>query len=330
MKRELFIITALVAGVASAGEFGVLIKGTHGFEADFKSPPAAGVYANDPGPLTSDTDHEYDDGYVRDNILADETTPDWGFDSKSQVAPVGGNYNNGAALTFSSSRTIGAGVNGSAESDGLEPGFELFYRGNLWQGECCSLGWRAGLTYQRVEIERRGIASFSTEVTTDVYTYNGVFPNVDNPAFPTPYDNTAPALLLPDVPDRAVMDGTQTYQYRREMDADLFGAKLGPFWQVQLFDGLSLRMGAGATMQWINSEFSYRDGNVSGGTSDSGWLFGGYASGDLEYAVNEKWKLFAGAEWSTQESFGQNVNGYEAELKGRSLVSGRFGLVRSF
>jgi len=330
MKKSLFLVVAVAAGMVSAGEFGALIKGTHGFEADFKSPSASGAYANDPGTLAPDTDHEYDDGYVRDNLLSAGTTPDWGFDAKSQVVPVGGSYNNGATLTFSSSRTIGNGVNESADQDGLEPGFELFYRGDLWQSDFCSLGWMAGLTYQRVGIESRGNASFTTEVTTDVYTYGGVFPNVGNPLFPAPYDNTDPALLLPDVPVRTITPSTQAYQYSREIEADLFGAKLGPIWELSLMDNLSLVTAAGVSMQWINSEFSWRDGASSGSTSDGGLLLGGYAQGDLEYAVSEKWRVFAGVEWSTQQSFDQSADGYEAELKGTSLVSGRFGVVRSF
>jgi hypothetical protein len=330
MKKSLFLIAAVAAGTVSAGEFGAVIKGTSGFTADFKSPSAAGVYANDPGTLAPDTNHEYDDGYVRDNLLSAGATPDWGFNSKSQVTPAVGGFNFGATLDFSSSRTIGSGVNKSADQDGLEPGFELFYRDMPWKGERSSLGWMVGLTYQRAGIKSSGTATFNTEVTTDTYTYSGVFPNVGNPLFPAPYDNTDPALLLPDVPARTVTAGTLAYQYNREINADLFGIKAGPVWELSLMDKLSLVTGAGVSMQWIRSEFSYTDGATSGATTDDGILFGAYAQGDLEYAVSDRWRLFAGVEWGTQQSFDQSADGYEAELKGASLIFGRLGVAVSF
>jgi hypothetical protein len=330
MKRKLFTVAALIAGTACAGEFGGVIKATSGFKADFKSPSASGVYANDPGALAPDTDHEYDNGYVRDNLLSAGATPDWGFNSKSQVTPAVGGFNFGATIDFSSSRTIGSGVNKSADQDGLEPGFELFYRDMPWKGERSSLGWMAGLTYQRVGVESRGSASFATETTTDTYTYLGVFPNVGNPLFPAPYDNTDPTLLLPDGSTRTVTAGTLAYQYNREINADLFGVKLGPVWELHLMNKLSLVTAAGVSLQWINSEFSYTDGANSGTTTDSGVLFGAYAQGDLEYAVTDRWRLFAGIEWGTQESFSQSVDGYDSELQGVSLISGRLGVAVSF
>ena len=333
MKRKLFTVAALIAGTACAGEFGGVIKATSGFTADFSSPSASGAYAKDPGTLTPDTDHEYDNGYVRDNVLSAGMTPDWGFTSKSQVTPIGGNFNNGATIAYSSEKTTGAGVNKSADDSGLEPGFELFYRDLPWKGERSSFGWLAGLTYQRVGVKSRGSASFDTETTTDTYTYSGVFPNVANPFFPVPYNNANPLLLLPDLPlpgDRVITTGTRVYQYSREINADLLGAKAGPVWEVSLCKDLSLVMGAGASMQMIRSEFSYTDGAASGTTTDSGILLGAYAQGDLEYAVTDRWRLFAGIEWGTQESFSQSANGYESELQGVSLISGRFGVATSF
>ena len=331
MKKTAFLMLAAMAGSVCAGEFGGVIKATSGFKADFKSPSASGVYANDPGNnLAPDTNHEYDDGYVRDNLLSAGATPDWGFNSKSQVTPIGGNYNNGATLDFSSSRTIGSGVNKSADQEGLEPGFELFYRDLPWTGKRSALGWMAGLTYQRAGVESRGSASFATETTTDTYTYLGVFPNVGNPLFPAPYNNTDPTLLLPDGSTRTVTAGTLVYQYNREINADLFGVKLGPIWELHLMNKLSLVTAAGVSLQWINSEFSYTDGANSGTTTDSGVLFGAYAQGDLEYAVTDRWRLFAGIEWGTQESFSQSVDGYESELQGVSLISGRLGVAVSF
>jgi len=329
MKREIFTAAALIAGTACAGEFGGVIKGTSGFKADFKSPSASGVYANDPGTLAPDTNHEYDDGYVRDNLLSAGSTPDWGFNSKSQVTPIGGNYNNGATIEYSSQRTLGAGVNDSERGE-AQAGFELFYRAVVWESKRHSVGWLVGATYQRADIEMKGRASFATETTTDLYTYTGVFPNVGNPLFPAPYDNTDPALLLPDGAARTITGGTRAYDYSRKVEADLFGLKAGPVWRMNLYSELTLGVSAGATAQRVESTFSYRDGASSGSTSDGGWIFGGYVQADMDLAVGERWRLFFGVECTTQESFSQKVDGYESELKGSPLISGRVGVAISF
>jgi len=330
MKKTAFLMLAAMAGSVCAGEFGGVIKATTGFTADFSSPSASGAYAKDPGTLAPNSNHEYDNGYVRDNLLSSGTTPDWGFTSKSQVTPILGNYANGATIAYSSEKISGAGLSKSADDSGIEPGFELFYRDLPWKGERNSFGYLIGLTYQQVAVETSGSASFATEKTTDTYTYSGIFPNVGLPAFPVPYDNTDPALLLPDVPVRGITTGTRAYQYARKVEADLLGAKAGPVWEVSLCKDLSLVMGAGASMQWMKSTFSYTDGAASGKTEDSGMILGAYAQGDLEYAITDRWRVFAGAEWMSQQSFSQSVDGYNSNLQGASLISGRLGVAVSF
>jgi len=349
-KTNWIVVLGMVAGVAVAGEFGGVIKGTSGFEANFKSPAQPGDYANDPGGIGLNEDHEYDDGYVRDDgVGAVNQTTDWGVANKTQVAPAVGGYVNGAVLTFSSFKRSRLAMESSEDADGLEPGFELFYRTNPWMKESVSFGFVGALTYQRVSIEQSGIAFWQTETTTDTYTYNGDFTGVDVPNrqqpasgnfFDNPVDRVVGGVILPgggwilpggpDANPNRVTAGTQAYTYSREVDADLFGLKFGPNVEVMLIENLYLQLGVGASAQWIRSEFSYRDGAASGKTEDDGFLFGAYAQGDLQYAVSENWRVFVGAEWSTQESFKQDVDGYESELKGSSLVSGRFGISRSF
>jgi len=327
MKRELFLIVAVIAGAVSAGEFGVAIKGTSGFEAKFKSPSASGVYLNNPGvdPNTGTalipTDHAYDNGFVNGVGLSGggNGSSNWQIDDPAnQVA--------GNVVTFQSTKIMGGGVNTTEDNGGLEPGFELFYRDQLWRGDHSLLGWVVGMTYQRVEVNARGTEMWATETTTDTYRYDVAFP----PAGAVPSVNTGDLTQWLDPQGRIVTAGTLAYQYNREINADLFGIKAGPVWELYLMDKLSLVTGAGVSMQWIRSEFSYTDGATSGATTDDGILFGAYAQSDLEYAVSDRWRLFAGVEWGTQQSFSQSVDGYESELQGTSLISGRLGVAVSF
>ena len=330
MKTSVFVLLAALSVSVFAGEFGVAVIGTSGFKTRFNSPSASGTYANDPGALTHDSNHAYDNGYVRDNPDTPGLTPDWDFGTKSQVTPIGGNYNNGATIAYSSDKISGDGVNRTADDPGLEPGVEVFFRDLPWKSGRNTWGYMIGLTCQRLSVRSGGIASFRTEKTTDTYTYSGVFPNVGDPNFPVPFDNADPTLLLPDVPVRTIETGTASYPYMRRLEADLVGVKAGPCWEVRLSEDFALALGAGVSAQWIQSEFTYSDGDVSGKTRDDGCLLGAFLQGDLEYAVTDRWRLFAGAEWMTQESFSQSVNGYASQLNGNGLITGRLGVAYSY
>lgn len=335
MKKSAFMILAALAGSVSAGEFGAVVKGTSGFRAQFNSPSARGSYVNDPGTLTPNSNHEYDNGYVRDNPGPSGATPDWGFDREkgAVVTPISGSYANGATITYSSKNISGDGVNQSEDASAIEPGFELFFRDLPWKSQRTAWGYMVGLTYQRVRVKNGGTASFSSETTTDTYTYTGIgFPDVNLPAFPSGrYDNADPWLYLPDQPtSRAVTPGTDYYPYGRRLEADLLGVKAGPCLEVNLSEDFFLVLGAGVSAQWIQSKFTYSDAGVSGETSDNGCLSGAFLQGDLEYALTERCRIFGGAEWMLQQSFSQSANGYDSKLSGSSLVAGRLGVAFAY
>lgn len=330
MKMGVLLMLAALSGSVCAGEFGVAVMGTSGFKAKFSGPSVGGAYANDPGALTHDSNHEYDNGYVRNNQDTPGRTPNWGFDARSQVAPLGGDYNNGATITYSSEKISGGGVNQTEDGLGLEPGIEFFFRDLPWKSGRNAWGYRVGLTYQHLSARSGGTASFATEKITDTYTYPGVFPNVGDSDFPVPFDNADPTLLLPDLPVRTIEAGVVSYPYTRSLEADVVGVKAGPCWEVRLSEDFFLTLGAGVSAQWIQSEFAYCDGSGSGKTCDDGCLFGAFFLGDLAYAVTDRWCLFAGAEWMTQEPFSQTADGRESKLNGQNLVSGRLGVAFSY
>ncbi len=326
MKKTVCFGLIMLTGTCFAGEFGGLLKWTSGYNARFQNGGISGSYANDPGSAGANASHAYDNGYVRNNSTVLGYTPDWGFNSKSQVIPIGGDYNNGATISYSSASSASrAGVDQSVDCSG-ESGFELFYRDALWRRGRMTIGYMAAFSHQRVEAAYNGIAYLRSESTHDTYTYNGVFPNVGSPLFTDPYDNTDPMLWMPDSPARSVSSQATAYRYRRELDATLLGVKAGPNCGVQLMDRLFLNAGFGVALHQIQSEFYYTEGVASGRTEDNAWLWGAYVQGEISFAVNESCHLFTGAEWSVQESFSQTVDGYEAGLDGDSLITGRLGI----
>lgn len=115
--------------------------------------------------------------------------------------------------------------------------------------------------------------------------------------------------------------------YTRELDAGLPGLDLGPTLSVDHTERLRLSASLGATLTWIDSEFSYRDGSFAQGrTTNNDWLFGAYASADLNVLIGEHRGLFGGAAYTRMENFNQQTAGRSAELQFNDSYTVRAGV----
>jgi hypothetical protein len=292
----------------------------------------------DPGPDTGATaNRNYDNGYNRVDITGNNhqpgfpnTTWNWGFQGGGAV------QGNSIVLQSASSPATAVSRNNDA---GVNHGFELAYQRELRREE----HWRGGLEvafgFTTLQINDSRVLRNEVNLLTDTFAAPGGvealpgYPFGPNDSYSGSY--AAPGALLdsslgPGQRVRSVVAQAATVTGWRQLDADVYLFRLGPYLEFPLTGKLSLFINGGLNVAVGATEFSFAetvsyDGGPravrSGSGSQTDVLWGGYAGGGLAYAVNEQWGVFAGAQFQTAGRALNTQGGKEAVLDmGRTIV----------
>jgi hypothetical protein len=238
-----------------------------------------------PGPGVHAVNRTYDNGYVGvdDSGNAGDMTWNWGFnDAPGQPPAV-----SGTTLELRSTTSPAQGSS-SKETDDPHYGFEVGYgrvlsRGDAGGGTEVVFGIEGSFNMTWLDIENRESISGIATTTTDSYDMSGL------PVIPSsPYRGSSPTpggplpLLLPDSPfDRSTVDTPTTAVESGRIEGELYGFKLGPFAEVELWDVVGLQIRGGLAVVLADTEFEFTETLTPGGTttgrvSDDDWLFGGF------------------------------------------------------
>jgi hypothetical protein len=266
---------------------------------DFRN--LGGLQVSDPGPATGIADRNYDNGYNRiptpQNNLG--LTWYWGYFSPNSVQ--------GDSLVLQSDATPATASSGTYQRD-PQSGVELTYARELARGK----HWRAGLEgafgYTALWFRDNQTLNYFVDRTGDSFTLNGVIPPTE-PYYGLP---SHPAALIPAVPsDRTtiVVPGAATILGQRKLDADLFTLRLGPYLELPLSRKFFLNLSGGLTLGVADTRFSFQeqvlisdpyygislDSGIRGASgSHAEFLVGGYAGGNLAFAVSERVRVVGG------------------------------------
>jgi hypothetical protein len=273
----------------------------------------AGLAANGPGAPTGGVNHNYDDGYNRVDVTGNnhggfEGTWNWGYQNASQIS------GNNLLLHGSS---WGNGGTSSANPDEPQPGFELIFGRELGRAPRARWGLDSGFGFTDVRIQDSSPVTANQTLITDSYSLDGTIP-------PTaPYSGSAggPGPIINDTPTRTTSPGTSaTITGPRKFDAQLYSFKVGPYAEFPLTDHFALQLRGGLALVEIASQFNYNESStisvptpIASG-SHSGLQVGGYAAANLNYAFNDSFGLFAGAQFEDVGQYTQNLNGRKAVL----------------
>ena len=309
---------------ASPNRVGISYRVGYNIEASFSGVGRFAAQAS-PGPATGGVNHEYDDGYVRVDSTSNglDLTWYWGFESPSQAS--------GDNLFLHSTRGLG----GSSHSGGdeLHHGMEATYARELGTYKKARWGVEGAFNYLNVGIRDRGSTAADLEVTTDTYDLDGIDP-FHPPGSQNPYQGTltGPGPLIADAPiNRSVevIPGGTVVTGERELDANLFGFRVGPYIEWPLSEKWIVGLNAGFALVVVDSEFDFDETvtpssgsafNVRGSGSETDLLPGGYVGGSVAYQVAPSVTLFSAAQFQYAGEFEQEVRGKRAELDlGKSL-----------
>ncbi len=284
---------------------------------------------SDPGPATGGANHEYDDGYVRIDSTHNGMglTWNWGFDNPSQVI--------GDTLEMRSSRTVGDGK--SSADDEVQHGFEITYARELGTYRKARWGLEGAFNYTRVDMKQSGSVPVAVVTAVDTYDVSGIDP-FDPPGSQTPYQGTflGPGPLIPDTPigrrqeavSGAIASGS------RELNANLFGMRIGPYIDLPLSEKWMVTLNGGFALVAVNSDFKFSEAllgrSARGSDSATELLPGGYVGANVSYEVTPSTRLFAGAEYQHVGDFTQDAGGRRAELDLGNSVFVKMGITFSF
>jgi hypothetical protein len=292
--------------------------------------------------------YNYSDGYVYQSAFtgAPNLTWNWGYDAAP--APYK-QYTLGDPNVIFHQFTSPANASSTGNENTPQSNFELTYNRELLRGK----GWRAGLEaaagYGWLSIHDSRPLAGDLNVASDAYAVpidpeTGYGISNFGHDYPGPHQGqfAPPNALLGDVatplPGQVVPAGA-SITGSRQFDADLFGFRLGPYFEVPLSRRVSLDFSGGLALAYVNSTFKFNQTvtiagvgtqSQSGSGSHSGWLPGGYVAANLSVALSDKWALVVGAQFEDVGIYTQNLNGKQATLDLSNSIFVTLGLSYSF
>ncbi len=251
-----------------------------------------------PGPATGGgLLRTYDDGFVgvdsRNN--PDGQTWFWGYLDPAQ-------YQAGAATLGYTARTSTARSTSPERDDDPQFGGELSYARSLFEWGRAFWGVELGAAFTPLKIEDAATLTGTAQYLRDTYTLVAPPP----PAAPYIGTHHGPGPLLNDAPTRTQVTREVVYTGRREIEASLFGFRLGPVLDIPMGEPLSLQLSGGAYVVYADAEFMYAEtatiggGNVGaprGRVEKQDWTLGAYVRGQVLLSLSPALGVFAGGEY---------------------------------
>lgn len=280
-------------------------------------PPLEGSGATD-NPVA----REYGDGFVRvdSTVNAGGCTWYWGYNNDSQVQGVG---SEGGGTLLMHSTVSAASPGGLEQTDDPQHGAEIMYQHELARNERWRVGVELAFNYTWLDIRASRSAPPMLTRIVDAYALEGITPPL------APYAGTldGPGPLISDRFTRSTETGTAEgwdIASSRKLDGELYGLRLGPYFEFPLTESVALSLSAGLAAGYIDTEFSYRDtladgeGGVlasdEGSGSKHGFLAGAYAGAMFTVAVSERVGLFAAAQWQYLNSWKVSAGEHDVKL----------------
>jgi hypothetical protein len=303
--------------------------------ADFKG--LGGFTARtDPGANTlPGQNRQYDDGYVQSDVRGlPNQTWNWGYYDRNTLSP------GATAIDLNSSSSSASAMSPGVGGD-PQHGFELTFGRQL--GQSRGAGWGFELAFNFTDLTIHDATAVSTPVTriTDTYSFGGFAPPL------SPYYGTflGPGPSIGSAPTRVVGPGFSQASItgQRNLDAHVYGFKLGPYLETALAKPLKLTLGGGLALGMIESAFRFNEtvrvqtaenkvenDYRTGSSARDGFLYGGYVGGRFDCAISRALSLFIGAEYQTLGRFSQSAGGQEVRLNLGNAVFTTVGLGFSF
>jgi hypothetical protein len=291
-------------------------------------------------PIPNSTDlYNYDDGYVYPDVSgsSDGYTWYWGYDDSGAQL----NAANNTILLHRSSGS--ATLNSPSMDDNPSPGAELTYTRELGASGQFRYGFEVAANYLKIGIDGGGSYALRGGQVTDAYAYvPGTTPPDATPS--SPYQGTldGPGFVIGASPasSTTTAGAVGTVTGSRDLDANLWGGRLGPCVEFNLITNVTLSLSGGLAVGWLDASVAWSEAVTftgggglptdAGSGSDNEWLWGYYVAANLYWHFSEHWSAAAGAQFQGLGTYSQTFGTRRVELDLSKSVFVTLGLSYNF
>ena len=280
----------------------------------------------------------YDDGYVLTDISHNfgGQTWYWGYENASQINESGPN-------TIDFHHVTAPGLPGEIPAgDSPYMGAEITYNRELGVKENwhhLHYGIESAVNFMPFDMDYAN--GFNTRLAshTDTYSYT---PGTTPPGAPYYGSYGGPGFVIGSSPINSFtsFSGNANLQGRYDLNAYLWGFRLGPYLESPITKKLSLHVSGGlsvgivdATAYWSETLIPSGGGTPSttyGGGGDTQVMWGYYLSADATYQINDRWGLDLGVQYQDIGRYRHNFGGRTAELDLSQSIFVQLGVSYSF
>ena len=281
----------------------------------------------------------YDDGYVLTDISHNfgGQTWYWGYENAGQINESGPN-------TIDFHHVTAPGLPGEIPAgDSPYMGAEITYDHQLgvkddWHH--LRYGIEAAFNFMPFDVDYASGINTRLATKTDTYGYT---PGTTPPGAPYSGSYGGPGFVIGSTPINSftsLSSGDANFQGRYDLNAYLWGFRLGPYLESPLTKKLSLHASGGlsfgvvdATAYWsetLTPPGGGTPGTTYGGGGNTQVLWGYYLSLDATYQVNERWGVDLGVQYQDLGRYRHNFGGRTAELDLSQSVFVQLGVSYSF
>ena len=299
-----------------SARFGLNISGKFSGTAPFAMPT--------PSRTTPDGDnYNYDDGYVLPDVSGsgDGYTWYWGYDDS-------GSQMSAANNTILLSRSTGmANLRSPAMDDDPSLGGELTYSHELGTKGDFRFGFEAALNYLNISLGANSPYSLNATRVRDAYAYTpGTTPPSATPGDPYQGSFDGPGYVIGTTPVSSTTSAgaaVGTVTGSRDLDADLWGGRIGPYVEFYLDDDVSVSLSGGLAVGWLHNSVSWNEtiAFTGGGTQvdagsgdDNALLVGGYVAANLYWRLSECWTAAGSIQYQNLGTYDESFGTRRAEL----------------
>jgi len=286
----------------------------------------------------------YDNGYVGLDISGDpHLSTYWGYTQSSQQITSGGNvtglrYDRTAPLANSSSPNL--------DSD-PSVGGDIDLRRELTTFGKVRFGLDLGVAYNHVHMIDSSSYWAGAQRTSDIYNLpspvnSALFPP---PGYQGPYNGAGP-VIDPTVAGQssAAVPNAVFVSGRRDVEANIFGFRLGPYLELPLSERFSADVSAGLLVALVQNKVNWSESlSVNTATANGYWSgqssasanfwdvsAGFYAGANLSYQLSRHWSVFTGARFQDAGALSHSVGDGRVQLDLGKTVSVNLGIGCSF
>ncbi|HVV01350.1 MAG TPA: hypothetical protein VHH88_08305, partial [Verrucomicrobiae bacterium] len=265
--------------------------------------------------------YNYDNGYVLTDVSGNfgNQTWYWGYDDSSRQ--LSGNSIMMNRTTFSgASSPLNADDNGS-------PGFEIAFNRPLGSIGRLLYGFEIAGNYMALSIHNTSAIGAPVHRVTDTYDYTpGTTPPAATPSGPYQGTLDGPGFVISGTPSSSSSSdvmGLATIVGSRSLDANVWGARVGPNLELPLGNHFTVAASGGFACALVDADVSWseavqmggaRGAALSGHGSASGFQAGFYLAALASYQISDRWDIVGGAQYQFLNDFDHSIGGRDIEL----------------